>query len=283
MNCEQANRLSLHEILLAMGMTCTKYNNKESWFLSPFRTERTASLKTNRLQNVWYDHGSGEGGNVIDFIKKLKNYDTTEALNYLRSTNTSNIFSFQKQGILTQSQNSNIIIKKLCQIQNPALKGYLKSRKININEALIYCKEIHYTEDDQKPFFGIGFKNDFDGFEFRNKYFKSCLINKNITTILNGSKTLCIFEGFTDFLSYRTLRLIDLKEDYVILNSTSLASRSITLLQNYNVIKTYLDNDDSGKKATLIIKENCNNEFQDCSNLYENYKDLNEYLIALEK
>ena len=283
MNCEQANRLSLHKILLDMGMTCTKYNNKESWFLSPFRTERTASLKVNRLKNVWFDHGTGEGSNVITFIKKLKNYDTTEALNYLRSTNATNVFSFQKQSILTQSKDTNIQIKKLCPIENPALKGYLKSRKININEALKYCKEIHYTEDDQKFFFGIGFKNDFDGFEFRNKYFKSCLINKNITTILNGSKTLCIFEGFTDFLSYRTLKLTDLKEDYVILNSTSLASRSITLLQNYNVIKTYLDNDDSGKKATSIIKENCKKEFQDCSNLYENYKDLNEYLIALKK
>ncbi|PNW27215.1 toprim domain-containing protein [Formosa algae] len=283
MNCEQANRLSLHEILLAMGMTCTKYNNKESWFLSPFRTERTASLKVNRLKNVWFDHGTGEGSNVITFIKKLKNYDTTEALNYLRSTNASNVFSFQKQSTLTQSKDTNIQIKKLCQIQNPALIGYLKSRKINIDEALKYCKEIYYTEGGIKTFFGIGFKNDSDGFEFRNKYFKSCLINKNTTTILNGSDTLLVFEGFIDFLSHRSLKPTELMEDYIILNSTSLVSRIITILPNYNVVKTYLDRDDSGRKATLIIKENCNNEFQDGSSLYTNYKDLNEYLMAIKK
>ena len=283
MNCEQANRLSLHEILLTMGMTCTKYTNKESWFLSPFRNERTASLKINKLKNVWYDHGTGEGGNVVDFIKKLEDCDTKKALRLLSNSKSSNVFSFQNQKSIPRSSESSIKVSKLCKIENPALIGYLKSRKININEALKYCKEIYYTEGGIKTFFGIGFKNDSDGFEFRNKYFKSCLINKNITTILNGSDTLLVFEGFIDFLSYRSLKSTELMEDYVILNSTSMVNKSLPLLKNYKLIRVYVDNDIIGKECSQIIKNNCETTFQDCSNLYANYKDLNEYLMALGK
>lgn len=283
MNCKTAIELDLIKLLVSLNHYPTKQLRHDIWFYSPFREERTPSFKVCTKINRWYDHSLGEGGDVLTLIVRLKKYTITEALNFLKELNLSDSFSFQQQSFLVISQDSKFDIKKLCKIQNLALIGYLKSRKIDINEAFKYCEEIHYTFNGVKTFFGIAFRNDRDGFECRSKYFKGCLVNKNITSILNGSKTLCLFESFLDMLTYCTLKLTDLKEDYVVLNSTSLVSRSITLLQNYNVIKTYLDNDDSGKKATLIIKENCNNEFQDCSTLYANYKDLNEYLMALGK
>ena len=60
-----------------------------------------------------------------------------------------------------------------------------------------------------------------------------------------------------------------------------MVKRAIVLSQNYNAIKTFFDNDTSGKLATIKIKNSCKNEFQDCSNGYKNYKDLNEYLMNL--
>ncbi len=48
----------------------------------------------------------------------------------------------------------------------------------------------------------MGFKNNFGGFELRNKYFKGSSSPKEITLISNNSPDrLNVFEGFMDFLS----------------------------------------------------------------------------------
>lgn len=283
MNCKTAIELDLIKLLASLNYFPTKQIKHDVWYFSPFRNERTPSFKVCTKINRWYDHALGEGGDVINLIVRLKNITNRAALKFLKEQNLTNSFSFQKQSFMVRSQNPSFKIKKLIKIQNPALIGYLKSRKLDVNEARKYCEEIYYTFDGVKTFFGIAFRNDCDGFECRSKYFKGCLVNKNITSIFNESKTLCVFESFTDFLSYRTLKLTELKEDYVILNSTNQINNCLPLLDNYNVIKGYMDADPSGKECSKIIKEHCNNEFQDCSNLYANYKDLNEYLMALGK
>ena len=57
----------------------------------------------------------------------------------------------------------------------------MKKRKLDMNEVFKYCKELHFTDKNHKKWFGIVFRNDSNGFEFRNKYVMRCLINKNIT------------------------------------------------------------------------------------------------------
>jgi hypothetical protein len=41
--------------------------NQDHWYLSPLREEKTPSFKVDRRINVWYDHGTGKGGDLIDF------------------------------------------------------------------------------------------------------------------------------------------------------------------------------------------------------------------------
>ncbi len=50
-----------------LGFQPEKINNYDHWYLSPLREEKQASFKVNRKLNAWYDHGSGKGGNIIDF------------------------------------------------------------------------------------------------------------------------------------------------------------------------------------------------------------------------
>ncbi|MGO3184481.1 MAG: toprim domain-containing protein [Aequorivita sp.] len=57
--------------------------------------------------------------------------------------------------------------------------------------------------------------------------------------------------------------------------------KAITLLTKYEMINTFFDNDTSSRKATKIIKSNNESGFKDCSIVYKNHKDLNEYLISL--
>lgn len=91
-------------------------------------------------------------------------------------------------------------------------------------------------KNKKMPFFAIGFENDVGGYETRNKFFKGCQKAKAITTIINGSNTLNLFEGFLDFLSYLMLKPENEKEDFVIINSTSLVEEAIELLPKYKMI-----------------------------------------------
>ncbi len=277
MNCKMANERDLLIVMNNLNFLPLKETKDDAWFLSPFRNEKTASFKISKKINKWYDHGLGKGGNVIDLLIIVKNCTVEKALRFLEAQQTS--FSFQKQPEkINDVDKLNYEITKIKDLENKYLLSYLAFRKISIMESQKYCNEVHYKMN-KRSFYAIGFKNDTEGYELRNKYFKGCLKSKNITTILNGSKTLCLFESFTDFLSYQTLKSSSTNEDYIILNSTATVHKTISALPNYNMVRSYFDHDNAGIKTTAIIKKNCRKEFQDCSKLYKDYKDLNDYLI----
>src|SRR5688500_8509892 len=67
MNCAEANQMDLVEYLYSLGFHPEKIRNNDYWYLSPLRDEKTASFKVNKVLNLWFDHGMGKGGNLIDF------------------------------------------------------------------------------------------------------------------------------------------------------------------------------------------------------------------------
>ena len=71
MNCEQANQIDLVDYLQALGFNPQKIRREDYWYLSPFRKENEASFKVNKHKNIWYDHGLGKGGSLIDFAMEF--------------------------------------------------------------------------------------------------------------------------------------------------------------------------------------------------------------------
>ena len=277
MNCEQLNRISLEEVLHSLGHLPTKQNEKEAWYLNPFTSESQPSFKINKSLNYWYLFSEGIGGNNVNLLKKYLNKTTSEILAWAEDQNFS---SFQKQDISNknfenQAKNYEILEEK--EILHPALLEYLKIRKVENQTE--FLKEIHYEMND-KNYFGIGFKNDSGGYEIRNKYSKICLGKKDISTIKNDSKSLRIFEGFFDFLSFKNVEKSLEKEpsDYIILNSVAMISNIKKSLDTYENIELYFDNDEAGNRAVEMIK-NENETLEDCRVLYSHFKDLNEWLI----
>ena len=67
MNIEQAKNISIMTLLDKLNFKPQRINNKEAWFLSPFREEKTASFKVDLNRNTWHDFGSGKGGDILDF------------------------------------------------------------------------------------------------------------------------------------------------------------------------------------------------------------------------
>ena len=253
-----------------------KSNKNEFFICSPFRQEKTPSFKINQAKNIWFDFGAGQGGSVLDLVIKLKNCNTKEAVEFLKNYDNNTSFSFSPAQNIFQNENKKIELKKVTNIENKALLAYLKSRKIDVDIASKYLKDV-YFQIKSKNYFGLGFKNDKDGFEIRNKYIKMCLFEKAITTIINDSDNVAVFEGFFDFLSALTYYKKEPKDNVIVLNSLSLLQNLD--LSKFNEIKLFLDNDMAGKNATKMIKSKYNNVF-DYSYIYKGFNDFNDFLIV---
>lgn len=281
LSCERARAFPIERALAKLGHFPTKTNDKEAWFLSPLRLETQASFKVSKKLNRWYDHGEGTGGNVIDLICKMKNCTVREALKIIGEEQTS--FSFQQQNIIgPEKQGTKISILKVLPITHFALRSYLGSRGISIKTAIGYVKEVHYRFWD-KNYFAIGLKNDSGGWELRNKYLKNCSSPKDSAHIKNGNEKLIVTEGMFDLLSIlEGAGKSNLNHDFLILNSTAFLRKAMNVIEDYNQIDMYLDNDQNGKEITQKLMARSNNCI-DKSKLYEGFKDINEWSVKSAK
>ncbi|MDR6807517.1 5S rRNA maturation endonuclease (ribonuclease M5) [Dyadobacter sp. BE34] len=287
MTCEQAREIPIVELLKHCHIHPRYVRGQDHWYLSPFRDEKTPSFKVNGKLNLYYDHGSGQGGDVIDLGRQLFRCDTKELLEKLGS----DFFSFQPQHVketglhihrnVTQAPDQSPIqitgTKDLG--NNPAITRYLVSRRIDLDIARPYCREVYYQVGDRN-YFAAGFENRSGGYELRSEYFKGSSSPKDITHIERGHKSVCVLEGFTDFLSLLSLRKPEpVRSDFVVLNSVNMAERSLDILRNYRTVFVYPDHDAAGNR--LLEKfEHAQINCVDASGIYQNYKDLNQMLVA---
>lgn len=279
MNCKKINeQIDMIEYLAQNNINPIKENENEAWFLSPFRNEKTASFKVNIKSNRYYDFGEGAGGTLVDLIMRLEQISIKEIIEKFSNT----FFSFQKQiegvTIFAPQKKKDYEILKLNEISSLPLIQYLNERNLSIDIVKRYCKEIHYKLN-QKKYYAIAFPNQSNGFEVRNKYVKMCLVKKDISLIENGQILLKIFESWSDFISYLFLKPLDeFAYDFLILNSISLLKRNLNLLKKYRIIETYFDNDQSGKLTTNFLLDEFGSMINNQSNLYQEFKDLNEFI-----
>ncbi|SFD24325.1 toprim domain-containing protein [Algibacter pectinivorans] len=276
MNCKKAKQIDLASYLKKQGFRTGKTNTKDVWFYSPFKEEKTPSFKVNTTKNVFFDHSSGIGGTIIDFVTNYNNCSIREALVILSEGSFS--FHQQKKQVIIEPEPT-YSIKKVTELTNQNLLDYLSSRKINLQFAKQFCFQVHYSFSNGKENYGIGFMNNVGGLEIRNEFFKGCLGKKEITTINNNSNVVSIFESWSDLLSYFSIKNEIPKENFIILNSTSLVKKTMGLLNEYSVIKLFMDNDEAGNIATDFLIENANGKIIDSRIHYKNYNDLNHYLV----
>ena len=300
MNSAQAKKILLVDFLSGLNLEPKNIKNNDYWYISPLHSEKTPSFKVDIVKNVWYDHGTGTGGNIIDLVMNIYNIDFKSALLKLSSifdygdTQSSSFFHQQdkirKIKEFANSKNDSspgvpkFEFKKVKDLENKALLEYILKRGIKSDIAVQYLKEVYYSnssQDETKNYFALGFKNDSDNYELRNARFKGCIGSKDITTIKGtGNKELSIFEGFIDFLSALTHFKIDkFKSDVVILNSVANKAKISDLLYSdlYNKIYLFLDNDKAGEDTQREFYS-MNDKCVNCSNIYAGYKDFNEFL-----
>lgn len=300
MNTNQIKNIKITDYLYNKGIQPKHIKGTDYWYISPYREEKTPSFKVNNELNVWYDYGTGQGGNIIDLIMRMDNLNSiTEVLSHFNNSGNqqkiipqnipqshSDSFSFDQQ---RESVSTGVTILKVLPLINRALLEYLIERRIDLDIAKKNCKEVYYSVGD-KRYFAIGFQNESKGYELRNKYFKGCT-SKDITIYqpesLNqggkkNTKACLVFEGFMDYLSYLTLKKTDKPiVDTIILNSVSNVHKAIGFIKSHPKVYTCLDNDETGKNATEFLSKTCRIH-TDYSVKYANSKDLNEYLCKIQ-
>lgn len=270
-------------------------NGIDLWYSSPFRKERTPSFHVNTAKNVWFDHGAGRGGTVIDFvIARLQQYredhNVADALRWLDMmvVKETRITAFP-QGEPVKNEPA-LILEKPTFLQSPPLKAYLHNRGIPVDFAKNYLKQVYaFNKKTKRSFYALGMKNESRGYELRNELFKGTLGAKDISFI-RGVKTstgeVHIFEGFLDFLTalfYQDNHRFEY--DVIVLNSLSNISKALPYIETvpYTKLVTWLDNDTAGQTATAELRRFAlpiGLEHAEMNHIYEPYKDVNEWHMS---
>ena len=169
------------------------------------------------------------------------------------------------------------------ELSNRALISFFMSRNIDIQVAKKYCQEINYVHLDRNHF-GIAFPNHSGGYTILSPFVHQSYGVSDISIIIPHKLTrkCLVFENFLDFLAYKTLKahgITSVTGAYIILNSTKVGSRALSIIAAYTKIYMYFSNTDEGKKAAQKLSSLLHKRAVDVSAFYCNYKTLSNYLL----
>lgn len=277
MNIDAIRQIPLVDFLNHLGYQPTGRDSKGLWFYAPYRSERKPSFHVNPNKNIWFDFGTGTGGDIFTLAGEMSG-----ETDFLRQADFIAVKMqlpvekpYKPTPFIEEPTFANLEISTL---KAPALLKYLADRGIPNEIARQYCVQVDY-EMKGKHYYAIGFRNNADGYELRNPFFKGSSPPKHITHIANGNPRCSVFEGFIDFLSAERLGFND-GTDTIVLNSVSNLGKAIEPLTEYPLILCYLDNDAAGRAALARLQREFGDRVMDKSALYPNHKDLNDYLVS---
>ncbi len=286
--------IPIAQVAEALGL---RPGQAKDMFFSPARNETEASLHIDREKNLWFDHGSGQGGTNAGLVILARRCSRHEAYEFLRSLDPSVSENqtvktpMASPLIKTSEPDKSIEIRHVRPIRCYYLTKYLTIRKIPIELARKYCKEvIAYFSAKGMNYTHVGFPNNSGGFALSSPTGFKATNKADITTInMYGkfskepsSKCVAVFEGFFNFLSWQVMQSSPTPTcDVVVLNSVNNLARAKGYIQAHDKALCFLDNDPSGEKCYQGVRDMLKGkEVTDMSGLYGAYNDLNEFLQA---
>lgn len=295
MNIQELKKLPIVDFLQLEGIEPKYIRGNDWWYISPLREEKSPSFKVNRQKNVWYDHGIGKGGTLVDLGIIFFNCSVKDLLQRMSHLTTS--FSFHPPlqfGGLHSPQSSTagekkgnpeskIIILDSRPLAAKSLLDYLNKRNIPPDIASRFCREVDFLLYGKKHSV-IGFQNNSGGYELRSQNFKGSNSPKDITFIDTGARSLIVFEGFFNYLSFRAMNQKpgDPLTNFLVLNSLSFFEKSRPLMEKHEQVNLYLDRDKAGMNCTQQAFKWSQHTYRDQSHLYRHHKDLNDWLVHMQ-
>ena len=309
MRTQEANTIHCNDYLKKIGAKFSRSQNgtngKEYVYHTPTRNDLKPSLCVNLERNIWSDVPAGEGGRLIELVCYTNNLyrDNVKAAlaildqlfpeyrgrssKAVRSTPNNIVDSVLSLPISTptslKEKERGLKIELVREIYKYPLKNYLSERKIPLEVAKKYLKEIEYTDKLGRTFYALAWKCG-KTYGLRSKFFKG-FAGKGIDISIYGSQSdeVYLFEGIFDYLAYLAQnKRTALPVTAIVMNSVVLRSKLLDWLKNnpeVQRINCYLDNDQSGTSCFLNLRESlpAKIEIQDCSQLYAKFKDYAEW------
>ena len=281
-------RYPIVEYLERKGIKPVRKTPTYAMYRSPLREETHPSFKVDTEKNLWIDYGEGRGGSIIDLCMRMEGCTLSEAIRRLRqNASDDGTYSFLNDFVPNNTQPAMAVngARRMIEISDtlpPHLQDYLtKERCINLEKAMPFLKCISY-EVRSRLYQAIGFANLSGGYELRDdKTFKGTIAPKDITPIFTDrAETVCIFEGFMDFLSFFSMKE-EITNHCLVMNSVSNVARTIRYLNDRHLthIRAFLDNDEAGRRAVQdFIKAGFHVE--DMNIHYKDFKDLNDFHVS---
>ncbi|MBW4870585.1 toprim domain-containing protein [Prevotella buccae] len=281
-------RYPIVEYLERKGVKPVRRTAAYALYCSPLREETHPSFKVDTEKNLWIDYGEGRGGSIIDLCMRMEGCTLSEAIRLLgQNAPVNGTYSFLNDFVPNNSQPVMAVngARRLIGISDtlpPYFQEYLmKERCIDLEKAMPFLKCVSY-EVRGRLYQAIGFANLSGGYELRDdKTFKGTIAPKDITPIFTDrAESVCIFEGFMDFLSFLSMKE-EITNHCLVMNSVSNVARTIRYLNDRHLthIRAFLDNDEAGRRTVQdFIKAGFHVE--DMNIHYKDFKDLNEYHVS---
>ena len=137
MDIDAIKGISLVDFLHHLGYKPTGRDSKGLWFYAPYRNERKPSFHVNPRKNVWFDFGSGAGGDIFTLAGELCNStDFIRQAEYIAEKMRMPVSQpYKPEPFIEQPTFEDVKISKLV---SPALLKYLANRGIPADIAQRY-------------------------------------------------------------------------------------------------------------------------------------------------
>ncbi len=274
-------QVALTDLLSRLGYQPLRRSGKEHIYLSMLRDSDTKpSFCVNDSLNVWYDHGTGRGGNLIDFGMAYWQLSFKEAIGRIAEVIGQALTVPFSPKIERRHAHKlpHYQVEDIRELgSNEAITAYLCERGL-WQIAQDRLKEIYYYVEDEKKlrkhFFAAGWQNEQGAWEVRNPYFKGCMGHKAITFIPGCDDRVAIFEGYFNYLSWLTENTIA-PDSIIVLNTATLTQAAIRKAITFDDVSVYFDHDPTGRKITAEFIKALPWAI-DRSYQYEGYNDYND-------
>ena len=277
----RAKSIAICEWLEEQGHKPWRKNERTATFFSPLHSETNASFHVNRITNRFVDYSQDDVyGDIIDLVCTMENLSTKEAIKFLLDDKTPH---FHRPAPEIEIKRKNIeVVNVLDKVESEALIEYMVGvRKIPEEVFQEWCKEVHF-KFASKPYathYGVGMPTDKGGWSIRSVWFKGATRDTSVSTVFRSDTlTVCLYEGFIDYLSWVTLHG-EPKHTSVILNSLVNVPMIVDALLGYDSVECYLDNDlPADDKMEYLYSKGVS--VKDMRGEYSDYNDINDMLVS---
>lgn len=227
---------------------------------------KTETKKISVSDKGYFDFKSNQGGQIIKAVMEFEQMNWKDSIDFLQKFSGTNYNHISSKIVEEHSQmrDNSYNLTAILRPNNPKLLGYYLKRGIDESTVKEYIKQVHYqvrSEGKDLHFFGVGIKNNSNGWDVKSTEGKTKLGTSDISEIGNiNSDTVLVFEGLSDMLSFIQIQkdggITEIKEKLVCLNSVNNAHKFIEQYQDFKGnICLLLDADQAGTEATQKIQE----------------------------